>query len=307
MKEDKKLIFIIILSVLSLVLLIGASLFFVKYQKSEEKSEAIKEEKQKMDEEMEYLIELGNQELRNNLNVAHTQYNELLSKIDNDSLKFKLEKERDRTQALIEELERTKATSTAEIKRLNKELETLRGVLKEYTRQIAELSTENESLKKENTAYKEKVKNANKEIDKLAEQKEQLTEKVAIASQLDATNVSIALLRKNGKTTEKIKNAKQIKLSFSIAKNVTSTTGDKTVYARIFQPDMEILAKSDSDMFVYENKEIGYSIKKSFEYTGNETSIEMFWNIEETLQKGEYTVYLFVDGNMIGEGKATFK
>ena len=115
------------------------------------------------------------------------------------------------------------------------------------------------------------------------------------------------VLKKNGKGTEKIKNAKQIKLSFTIAKNVTSSTGDKTVYARIFQPDMEVLVKSEANRFPYENKEIQYSIKKSFEYTGEETSIDMYWNIEETLQKGEYTVYFFVDGNMIGEGKGTFK
>ena len=309
--EDKKRLSIIILSIVSAILLVGTIVFFTKFNESKKESETIakemEEEKKKMNNDMDSLIKLGNKELLNNLNVAHAQYNELLAKIDNDSLKFKLERERDRTQTLIEELERQKATSAAEIMRLNKELETLRAILKDYTRQIAELSDENKSLKIENTAYKEKVENANRQIDALAEQKEQLTEKVAIASQLEARNVKVSLLKKNSKGTEKIKSAKQIKLSFTIAKNVTSSTGDKTVYARIFQPDMEVLVKSEANRFPYENKEIQYSIKKSFEYTGEETSIDMYWNIEETLQKGEYTVYFFVDGNMIGEGKGTFK
>ena len=305
--KDKKLIFIIILSVLTLALLATAAFLFFKFNDSKKTNTTIMEENQKKDEEMEYLIELGNQELRNNLNVAHEQYNELLAKIDNDSLKFKLERERDRTQALIDELERTKATSTAEIRRLNKEIERLRATQRDYIRQIDELSRENETLKQENTDVKEKYMNATKQIDNLSSEKEQLSEKVAIASQLDAKDIRIRLLNKRNKETSKLKDAKKIWISFNIAKNVTSTTGDKTVYARILQPGAELLSKSESNTFAYENKNIQYSIKRSFEYSGEETSIEMFWDIEESIQKGEYSVYLFVDGNMIGEGKATLK
>ena len=212
-----------------------------------------------------------------------------------------------RTQALIEELERTKATSYAEITRLKKELKTLREVLKDYTRQIAELSRENESLKQENTVVKERFKNATKQIDNLSSEKEKLTEKVSLASQLDATGIKVSLLRKNGRETEKLKRAKQIKVSFGIAKNITSSTGTKTAYVRILQPDMESLRKSESNIFRYENRDITYSMKKEFEFTGEETSLEMYWNIEETLQEGEYNIFIFVDGNMIGSSKANFE
>ena len=131
--EDKKRLSIIILSIVSAILLVGIIVFFTKFNESKKESETIakemEEEKKKMNNDMDSLIKLGNKELLNNLNVAHAQYNELLAKIDNDSLKFKLERERDRTQTLIEELERQKATSAAEIMRLNKELETLRAIL----------------------------------------------------------------------------------------------------------------------------------------------------------------------------------
>lgn len=292
-----------ILAIVSALLLIGIIVVSVFLFRSEKESETIMQEKQ----EMEELVALEKEEMMNDLTKAQTEYQELIVKINNDSLKFKLEREQMRTQALIEELERTKATNYAEITRLKKELKTLREVLKDYTRQIAELSSENETLKQENSAVKEKYKKAAKQIDNLANEKEILSEKVSLASQLDATDVTITMLRKNGRDTEKIKRAKQIKVSFTIAKNITSTTGNKTVYVRILQPDLESLKKNDSNIFTYENRSISYSMKKEFEYTGEEITLDTYWNIEETLQEGEYQAFIFVDGNMIGKGCAKFE
>lgn len=292
-----------ILAAVSALLLVGIIIVSVFLFNSEKEVETIMQEKQ----EMEELVALEKEEMMNDLTKAQTEYQELIVKINNDSLKFKLEREQMRTQALIEELERTKATSYAEIARLKKELKTLREVLKDYTRQIAELSSENESLKQENSAVKEKYKKATKEIDDLSTEREILSEKVSLASQLDATDVKVSLLRKNGRETERIKKAKQIKVSFTIAKNITSSTGNKTVYIRLLQPDLESLKKSDSNMFTYENRNISYSMKKEFEFTGEETSLDLYWNIEETLQEGEYQAFIFVDGNMIGKGSAKFE
>lgn len=292
-----------ILAAVSALLLVGIIIVSVFLFNSEKEVETIMQEKQ----EMEELVALEKEEMMNDLTKAQTEYQELIVKINNDSLKFKLEREQMRTQALIEELERTKATSYAEIARLKKELKTLREVLKDYTRQIAELSSENESLKQENSAVKEKYKKATKEIDDLSTEREILSEKVSLASQLDATDVKVSLLRKNGRETERIKKAKQIKVSFTIAKNITSSTGSKTAYIRLLQPDLESLKKSDSNIFTYENRNISYSMKKEFEFTGEETSLDLYWNIEETLQEGEYQAFIFVDGNMIGKGSAKFE
>lgn len=300
--KDFKISTTIILAAVAAALFIGIIIVSVFLFSSKQETAEIMQEKQ----EMEELVALEKEEMRNDLALAQSEYQELIVKIDNDSLKFKLEREKMRTQALIEELERTKATNYAEITRLKKELKTLREVLKDYTRQIAELSRENESLKQENTAVKEKYKKATKQIDNLASEKEILSEKVSLASQLDASDVKITLLRKNGRDTKNLKKAKQIKISFTIAKNITSSTGNKTAYVRILQPDQEALKKSEANTFTYENRTISYSIKKEFEYNSEEIKLDMYWNIEETLQEGEYQAFIFVDGNMIGKGSAKF-
>ena len=109
------------------------------------------------------------------------------------------------------------------------------------------------------------------------------------------------------KDGKKVKNAKQISVSCTISKNITASTGDKIVYVRIMQPDGEPLTKGYSNTFKYQNRDISYSMNKSFEFSGEEHSLTLYWNIEETLQQGRYRAYIFVDGNMIGEGYADFE
>jgi hypothetical protein len=293
--KDKKRIAIIVLSVISVIFLITGGYLWIALRNSEAYNVEIQE-----------LMALEKEEMLNDLTSAQIQYDELMVRINNDSLRIKLEREQVRTQQLLEELEHIKSTSATEITRLKKELRTVRAVLKNYVIQIDSLNRENETLKKENAAVRNKYKEASKKISNLAEEKQALSEKVTLASQLDATNVNITLLRKNGKATKNIKQAKQIEITFTITKNITAESGEKIAYVRIMQPDQEVLTKSSSDTFVYENRNIGYSMSRRFEYTGESHDMTLYWNIEETLKEGEYNAYIFVDGNMIGSGKAIF-
>ena len=293
--KDKKRIAIIALSAISVIFFIAGGYLWIALRNSEAYNVEIQE-----------LMALEKEEMLNDLTSAQIQYDELMVRINNDSLRIKLEREQVRTQQLLEELEHIKSTSATEITRLKKELKTVRAVLKNYVIQIDSLNRENETLKKENASVRNKYKEASKKISNLAEEKQALSEKVTLASQLDATNVNITLLRKNGKATKNIKQAKQIEITFTITKNITAESGEKIAYVRIMQPDQEVLTKSSSDTFVYENRNIGYSMSRRFEYTGESHEMTLYWNIEETLKEGEYNAYIFVDGNMIGSGKAIF-
>lgn len=265
-------------------------------------------ESEKQNVEIQELIALEQEEMLNDLQNAQFEYDELKKKLlSNDSLLVKLEQEQLRTQQLYEELQSTKATNAAEIKRLKKELKTLRGVLESYVVQIDSLYRENTELKNQNSKLIAGKKRAEKERNDLAKEKQELTQKVDLASQLDATDVRVQLLRSNGKETDKFKRAKQISVSCTISKNITASTGDKRAYVRIIQPGGEPLTKGYSNTFRYENRDISYSMSKEFEFSGEEVALTFYWDIEETLQKGRYQAYIFVDGNMIGEGHADFE
>lgn len=257
--------------------------------------------------EMLELFALEKEELENEYSSFATQYDELQICITNDSLQDKLEQEKLKTQQLLEELRQTKATDAAEITRLKKELKTVRAVLKSYVVQIDSLNRLNEELQKENKRVKARYSEASRKINKIEEEKENLTKKVSLASQLDAIGISFTPLKKNGKEAKKIKDAKKIAIGFTIAKNITTETGEKTIYVRILKPDEDVLAKNAGDLFTYENKELKYSIKKYIEYNGEEQQVNVYWDIEEFLQAGTYKVQIFADGNMIGSGSFNIK
>lgn len=255
---------------------------------------------QKQNKEMQELFAIEKEELESEYSTFATQYDELKIRITNDSLQQKLEQEKLRTQQLLEELKQTKATDAAEITRLKKELKTVRAVMRSYVIQIDSLNRINEKLTNENKRVTAKYKEASQTISTLNEEKEALTEKVELASQLDAIGINMFAAKSNGKAARKIKSAKKLVVGFTIAKNITAPTGEKTIYVRITTPDGNILTKESDNLFTYENKEINYSIKKYIEYTGEEQAVTLYWDIEEFLQAGKYLVHIFADGNMIG-------
>lgn len=290
MEKNKSLIIAIIVLV---IIALGAAFFGINQMQQKK--------------EMSELFAIEKEEMENEYSTFATQYDELQIQINNDSLREKLESEKLKTQRLLEELRQVKTSNAAEIMRLKKELKTVRAVLRTYVIQIDSLNKLNEALKEENKEVKNKYSAATRQISSLSKEKESLNKKVTLASQLDATNITTNPLNKRGKTAKKAKDAKKLAISFTIVKNITAETGNKTLYVRIAKPDNEILTKSDSNTFAYENRNISYSIKKYIEYTGEEQTVTVYWDVEEFLPSGTYNVYVFADGNMIGQGSFGLK
>lgn len=290
MDKNKKFVWIIGL----LIVIIGGVSFFAIHQVQKNK-------------EMSQLFSIEKEEMENEYSTFATQYDELQVQINNDSLREKLESEKLKTQRLLEELRQVKTSDAAEIMRLKKELKTVRAVLRSYVMQIDSLNRINQALTAENQQVKKQYSEATRQITTLSREKKNLNEKVSLAAQLDATNIIATPLNKRGKTAKKVKDTKKIAISFTIVKNITAQTGNKTLYVRIAKPDNEVLTKSASNTFKYEDREITYSIKKYFEYTGEELTQTVYWDVEEFLAAGTYRIYLFCDGTMIGQGSFSMK
>ncbi len=254
--------------------------------------------------EMQELAELDKKEMENEYQMFADQYSELKTQINNDSIIEQLTQEQLKTEKLLEELRNVKASDAREIARLKKELATCRAVIRSYVLEIDSLNRLNQNLTAENTRVKGQYAEATRQIQGLSADKQSLTEKVAIAAQLDATGISMTLKNKRGKATKRLKRCKTIQVSFNIAKNVTAASGNKTVYVRITTPTGKVLSAGGT--FPYENKNLQYSMRKTVEYTGNETSVSTYWTVNEFLSEGTYNVSIFADGNMIGSRNFTF-
>ena len=246
---------------------------------------------------------LDKEDLENQYTDFARQYDELKLTVSNDSLSVLLEQEQLKTQRLLEELRTVKSSNATEIRRLKKELASLRKVMIGYINQIDSLNRLTAQQKEIIADVTKKYNAASRQISNLSEEKKNLTKTVTLAAQLDATNISVQPTNKRGKTAKKVKDIVKFKINFSIVKNITAETGERTLYIRITKPDNDVLTKSSSNTFPYENRELVYSIKKYIEYNGEEQAVTVYWDVEEYLYPGNYRVDLFADRTLIGSQK----
>lgn len=255
-------------------------------------------DKEKELNELRQLAELDKREMENQYAEFASQYSELKKTVRDDSLVARLDAEQARAEALLKELKSVKASSSAEILRLKKELATVRAVLRDYVRQVDSLQRINQALIGERDMARAEAERTRSENASIHEQNTALSEKVAIASQLDATGISIAPLKKNGKNAKRSKDIRQFTISFTITRNVTAATGNRTIYVRLLKPTRQVVGQTGT--FTYENKSLGYSAAKTIEYNGQETRLTVYIPVSEYLGAGNYTAHIFADGQMIG-------
>lgn len=260
-------------------------------------------EKDKEIAELRQLAEMDRKEMENQYAEFAAQYGEMKKEIRDDSLVARLDAEQRRAEALLKELQDLKTNSAAEIMRLKRELETVRAVLRDYIRQVDSLQTLNETLTRERDEARSDAERTRRENTTITERNDQLSEQVAVAAQLHATGISISALKKTGKPAKRSKDITRFAVTFTVTRNVTAKTGNRTFYIRMLKPGQDVLHKSGT--FAYENKQIDYSAQITREYTGEELKVTVYVPVDEFLSAGEYTAYIFADGQMIGSGSAT--
>lgn len=243
---------------------------------------------------------LEKEDLENEYTRFATQYDELKLTVSNDSLAGLLNQEQVKVQRLLEELRTVKSSNATEIRRLKNELASLRKVMISYINQIDSLNRLTAQQKQVIAEVTQKYNDASRQISNLSEEKSQLNKKVTLAAQLDATNIWVEPKNKRDKRAKKVKDVVKFNIGFTIVKNITAEAGERTLYICITKPDNDVLTKSSSNTFTYENRTLNYSIKKYIEYNGEEQQIVVYWNVEEFLYAGNYRVDIFADGTLIG-------
>ena len=285
---NKKTLLIIAVSVLVIALVGITYLLFTEKQNNRELVEEFALEKE---------------DLENEYTRFAQQYDELKLTVSNDSLSVLLEQEQIKTQRLLEELRTVKSSNATEIRRLKKELSSLRKIMIGYINQIDSLNKLTNQQKQVIAEVTQKYNAASRQINNLSEE----NKKVTLAAQLDATNIWVEPKNKRDKKVKKVKDVVKFTIGFTIVKNITAETGERTLYINIYKPNNEVLTKNAANTFEYENRSLPYSIKKYIEYNGEEQPITVFWNVEEYLSAGTYRVDIFADGTMIGSQRFTLE
>lgn len=242
------------------------------------------------------------------LNADFNQYEDQQKYLKNDSIVQKYNEARLKVEGLLAELDQAKQSNAANRKRikdLESEIATLKGILKHYLEEIQRLGEENEGLKKEIKQVTERNQQLASQVSRTSSENEQLSETVKLAKKLNVTGVSLKAYNKKGKIEKNITKARQLGVSFTVSPNNTAAAGLKDFYIRIVSPEGSLLGNDGS--FQLDGSSVKCTAHRQIEYTNEEVSIDVYWDVTSTLTPGDYTVEIFSDGYRLASKHFTLR
>jgi hypothetical protein len=243
---------------------------------------------------METVLTQEKDSLANELRLMVHGYDTL--KTTNDSLNYKLQKERSRILQLLS----VNASNIQLIKTYKGEISTMREIMKSYIVQIDSLNTKNKVLIAENQEIKEQITTVNKTNIALTKAREELSSKVEIASVIQAKDVVAVALNKNRKETTRIDRIDKLRVCFTLRENPIAKAGEKTVYMRIVRPDSLVIASNSDNLFDFNGSKMIFSASRQAEYLNQDIELCVFLDKSADFIPGNYRAELYLDGSIIG-------
>lgn len=278
---------------LSIIILALVALSIVLYTRNkQQKAEST---------ELQQVLEEDKKSVQKELQDLLGEYDGL--KTTNDSMNRMIAGQQEKIKKLLN----INAVNAGVIAKYRKELTTLRDVLKSYIAQVDSLNTRNQALVQENVEVKTNLEQARNENLRINQEKDQLSSKVQKAAVITTSNIVVTPLNKRNKEENKVKNMLKLRVCFTLRENAIASAGTKTVYLRITRADGQVLAYSSSDVFDFQGQQIAYSAKREVEYDNKDIDVCIFWDNNNQLSVGTYTIDLFTDGNLIGSTKFDIK
>jgi len=248
--------------------------------------------------EMETTLTEEKDSLARELRIMAASYDTL--KTDNDSIKADISRQKVRIMKLLE----INASNTQLIKKYKSEISTMREIMKSYIVQIDSLNTRNKILSAENTEIKTQINQVQSTNTQLNKVKEELSAKVEIASVIQAKDITAVSLNKRQKPTTRLSLLDKLKICFTLRENPLAKAGSKDVYMRVLRPDSLVIATSPDNLFEYKGNKLVYSANRTADYMNQDVEMCIFLDNTGDFVVGNYTVELYLEGNMIG--KTTF-
>lgn len=248
--------------------------------------------------EMEMMLTQEKDSLANELRLMMHGYDTL--KTNNDTLNARLGREQDRIRQLLA----INATNIQLIKTYRAEIGTMREIMKSYIVQIDSLNTRNKILVAENEQIRDemsRVEQTNIELNKV---REDLSEKVVIASVIQAKDLVITGLNNKRKEVDRIDRMVSLSVCFTLRENPIAAAGRKTVFMRVLRPDGLVITDSPDNVFNSGTENLVYSAKRDVDYENQDIEMCIFLENNGDFVAGTSTVELYLEGNLIG--KSTF-
>ena len=132
--------------------------------------------------------------------------------------------------------------------------------------------------------------------------------KLANAKNLTLSNLHVKLPQSSLGGDKKAKKIDNINFCFAINYNELADAQTVTIYIRVTNSKGELLGSSNSNLFDSEEGRIGYTIKKSVNYTGKTINDCITWNPEKkTLKSGDYIATYYINSHKADQKSFSMK
>ncbi|MCF6348934.1 MAG: hypothetical protein L3J20_11650 [Flavobacteriaceae bacterium] len=249
------------------------------------------------------------EQILGNLISMEEKYDVAIAK--NSSISDELTVERDKIIAFKDSVKNLKNANWSLVRRYRKKIKTLEASNERLFFMNDSLTIANNLLEVEKDSITGKLVEQTSFNDTLMAQNLDLSKKVEIGGALNVSSVKAMSMRLkgNGKYTEtnKAQKTQAIRVNFRIVRNEIATPGDKEAYIVIQNPKGTVI--SEKGKFTLKNgKEGPYTDKTIANYNNADLDVVMFVeNITQKFVKGNYTVKVYVEGNLVGATKLELK
>jgi len=252
-------------------------------------------------------LDTERQDLAVELEGMKMQYDTL--SVTNSEMQAKIDEQENELASLLKKVK----NKDYDIRKLKAEAETLRGIMKNYIAQIDSLNKANAQLTAERDAESERANSAEakgKELEGELSTSREMNAKGSILSAGEFQNLALRE-RNSGKSvdTDRASKTETIKSCFNIRKNSIAKPGTRTLQMAVVGPDGQVLTGKKSGSTTVNGSQVQYSESREVEYQQTDTDVCIYYTANEGYEykKGNYKIYIYEGGNMIGSSSITLK
>lgn len=241
------------------------------------------------------------------LNTLKIAYDEAI--LEKTALSKELELERKNVENLMAIIKVSNNPSAEQIKIYRNQLSDLNSALNSRVEEIRKLKSQNKNLLTEIESQNVVMYQQKAENDTLLLKQKKLESTLNDASKLYLSNFKAIALREKSSGTEletnKAKNAKKLKISFTVNGNALAKTGKRIFYIQVLDQKNTVLG--DNKLIEFGNdKALVYSFIVSADFQGKSVSAYGILNADQ-FKKGTYFVNYFDKQEIMGSASVTLE
>lgn len=285
----------ILISVIGVLFLVNVVTLFLYYQNNQEMETELQSSQEELEETYNKLESISNE-----LNLKIEE----LQKLGEDVEELRLIRET--LEQEKEQLQNDQRLAQRRYEQIRNRVEGYRELLLKKDEEIAELKELNEALYAENTELKEDQRVLTRTLSEVKNNNEELSDKVEVASRLEAENITLMGINQRGNARERDRyrnnQIQKLQLSFNLAKNDVAPLEVKDIMVRIVDPEGNVIfdVARGSGTFMKDGKEMFYTQKQEILFDNTQQELTFQYEKGSDYAEGRHTVEIYAEDYIIG-------